>query len=68
MKAKCVIDIYSGKPYEKGVHLTPCCYWSDGLLRYWGWIYNNAHKIVGDWHAERLQDAEKALGVKFNVR
>lgn len=65
MKAGCVIDMYNGKSYEKGVHIVPGFFWSDGLLRHWGWIYNHAWKVVGDWHAERLQDAEKALGVTF---
>lgn len=65
MKSECVIDMYHGEAYDKTRHYVRSCFWSDGRLTHWGWIYNRAGRIIGDFTAERMQDAEKALGVKF---
>lgn len=65
MKAKCVIDMWHGEKYNKAAHVVPWCYWSDGRLCYWGWIFDKDGKEVGDFTAETMQDAQKALGVTF---
>ena len=65
MKAKCVIDMWNGEAYDKAKHYPDRIYWSDGRFIYWGWIYDANGKEVGDYTAESVQDAEKALGVKF---
>lgn len=66
MKKKCVIDIYSGEAYDKSRHVARRLYWSDGRLCYWGWLYGSGGEIVGDYTAESVQAAEKALCVKFD--
>ena len=65
MKKKCAIDIYSGAKYDKRRHIARESFWSDGRFLYWGWLYDSTGEIVGDWTAQTMQDAEKALGVKF---
>ena len=64
MKGGCVIDMYNGVTYDPKRHSVPQLFWSDGQLRYWGWIYDG-EKIVGDFTANSAQEAEKALSVKF---
>lgn len=63
----CVIDMYWGATYDKARHFVPEIFWSDDSLRYWGWIYDAREpgKIVGDFTAQTVQDASRALGVKF---
>ena len=63
--SKVKIDIYSGEAYDATRHHVCSCYWSDGRLCYWGWIMNRVGKIIGDFTAPTMQDAEKALCVKF---
>ena len=58
------IDMHNGEKYDPARHTVPGIFWSDGRLVYWGWIYDG-EKIVGDFTAEAAQDAEKALGVRF---
>ncbi len=60
----CKIDMYHGEVYDRARHYVPVCYWSDGRLCYWGWIYAG-EKIVGDFTAASMHDAEVALGIKF---
>ena len=60
-----VIDMWYGEAYDKAKHFAPVAYWSDDSFRHWGWIYDANGKEVGDYTAESVQDAEKALGVKF---
>lgn len=61
----CKIDMWYGEAYDRERHLVPVCYWSDGRMCYWGWIYSG-EKIVGDFTAASMQDAERELGVKFD--
>lgn len=70
MKSKCVIDIYSGEAFDKAKHAAGDIHWCDMRLCYWGWIYSatNEYETVGDFTAETVQDAEAALGVKFNCK
>ena len=63
--AKVIIDMYGGEDYDATRHNVPVCYWSDDRLLYWGWIYGKGGECVGDFTAPTVQDAEKALGVKF---
>ena len=65
MSAKCRIDIYSGEAYDRTRHVARELFWSDDSFRYWGWLYNAAGEVVGDYTAETAQDAEAALGVRF---
>lgn len=65
MKGKCVIDMWNGEAYDKAKHHPDEIFWSDGSLRYWGWIYDANGEKVGDFTAETAQDAEQALGVTF---
>ena len=65
MGAKCLIDIYSGDRYDTKRHIARELFWSDGRFCYWGYLYNAAGEIVGDYTAETAQDAEAALGVHF---
>ena len=62
MKVK--VDMHNGEQYDPARHTVPAIYWSDGRRVYWGWIYRGG-EIVGDFTAEAAQDAEKALGVRF---
>ena len=64
--SKCIIDIYNGEAYDPKKHIAKEIYWSDGRLCYWGWLYDSHGKEVGDFTAPSVQDAEKALGVKFH--
>jgi len=60
-----VIDMWNGEAYDKAKHHPAEIYWSDGQLCYWGNIYDQNGEAVGDFTAPSVQDAEKALGVKF---
>lgn len=68
MDAKCKIDIYGGGVYNRKRHIARELFWSDGRSCYWGWLYDAAGKVVGDYTAESAQDAEAALGVRFKCR
>jgi len=59
-----IIDMYDGATYDPKRHSVPQLFWSDGRMRYWGWIYHGK-EIVGDFTANSAQEAEKALGVKW---
>ena len=61
----CNIDIYSGEAYDRARHIARELFWSDGRFCYWGWLYNAAGEIVGDYTAESAQAAAAALGVRF---
>ena len=63
------IDIYSGKPYNEVEHGRIDIFWSDGQMRYWGWIYSKdkINGIIGDFTSDSVHEAEKALGVKFKT-
>lgn len=64
------VDIYDGVPYSKERHIVPAINWSDGQLVYWGWIYarGGRGRIVGDFAAHSVQEAEKYFGIKFTVK
>ena len=63
------IDIYSGKPYNEVEHGSIDIFWSDGQMRYWGWIYSlDGMKILGDFTASSVSEAEEMLGVKFTIK
>lgn len=64
---ECTIDIYDGSDYDPASHFARECFWSDGRFVYWGWLYDKAGKIVGDYTAGSMEAASKALGVKFNA-
>ena len=66
MQSNAVIDIYNGEAYDPQKHLAKEVFWSDGRFCYWGWLYDSSGREVGDFTAPSVQDAEKALGVKFH--
>ena len=58
------IDMRNGREYDPARNRVPAIFWSNGRGLYWGWIYEGEH-LVGSFTAETAQDAEKALGVRF---
>ena len=64
------VDVYDGVPYSKERHIVPAVNWSDGQLIYWGWIYarEGRGRIVGDFAAHSVQEAERYFGIKFTVK
>lgn len=64
------VDIYDGVPYSKERHMVPAINWSDGRMVYWGWIYarGGRGRVVGDFTANTVQEAEKCFGIKFTVK
>lgn len=59
-----VLDMYYGETYSPERHYIPEIFWNDADRYYWGWIYNRK-KVVGDFKADNIQDAEKEFGVKW---
>ena len=63
------IDMYSGRPFNRGECGNIDIFWSDGQMRYWGWIYSlDGMKILGDFTASSVSEAEEMLGVKFTIK
>lgn len=64
------VDMYDGVPYSRERHMVPAINWSDGRLVYWGWIYakGGRGRIVGDFTARTVREAEKFFKVKFTVK
>lgn len=63
------IDMYSGRPFSRKECGRIDIFWSDGQMRYWGWIYSlDGMKILGDFTASSMSEAEEMLGVKFTIK
>lgn len=62
--------MYDGIPYDKKCHMVQAINWSDGRMIYWGWIYarGGRGRIVGDFAARTVREAEKFFKVKFIVK
>ena len=63
------IDMYGGKPFNRGECGNIDIFWSDGQMKYWGWIYSKdkINGIIGDFTSDSVHEAEEALGVKFKT-
>lgn len=63
------IDMYSGRPFSRKECGNIDIFWSDEQMKYWGWIYSlDGMKILGDFTASSVGEAEEALGVKFTIK
>ena len=64
------VDMYDGEPYDKKRHMVTTINWSDGRMTYWGWIYarGGRGRVVGDFAARTVREAEKYFGIRFTVK